>query len=197
MAREREEDRASGRPERGLFTGRGPRRPRDHDRDRERTYTRSDTEEMEIADDEDMDDERPSRRSRGPAPRTGAKRSVLRAIRQLPSYVRLLFGLISDNRVSRWDKFLVVAAIGYIVSPLDFIPDFIPFLGEVDDIFLLMMALQRLVENTGRRVLMDHWRGDPRDLSELNLAGIISAAGFFLPAGIRRRLRGMARRKGR
>lgn len=191
MAREREEDRASGRPERGLFTGRGPRRPRD----RERSHGRPDTDEMEIVDDEDMDDERPSRRSRGPAPRTGAKRSVLRAIRQLPSYVRLLFGLVSDPRVSRWDKFLVVAAIGYIVSPLDFIPDFIPFLGEVDDIFLLMMALQRLVENTGRRVLMDHWRGDPRELSEINLAGIISAAGFFLPVGIRRRLKGMAKRK--
>lgn len=192
MAREREDDRAAGRPERGLFTGRGPRRRSEHNP----LFGRD-------ADDfDEADDDRPSRSRRRSGrddsergPRTGAKRSVMRAIRQLPSYVRLLFGLISDGRVSRFDKFLVVAAIGYIISPLDFIPDFIPFLGEVDDIFLLMLALQRLVENTGTRVLMDHWRGDPRELSEINLAGMVSAAGFFLPARLRRRLRGMARKK--
>ena len=60
-----------------------------------------------------------------------------------------------------------------------------------------MLALQRLVNNAGRRVVMDHWTGNPRDVSDVNLAGMVSAAGFFLPAGIRRRLRGMAGGKGR
>lgn len=127
-------------------------------------------------------------------PRTGAKRTVLRAIRQIPSYVRLLIGLMTDGRVSKLDRLLVVAAAAYIVSPFDFIPDFIPFLGEVDDIFLLMLALQRLVSHTGVRVLMDHWRGHPDELSDVNLAGMVSAAGFFLPPAIRRRLMKMARR---
>lgn len=124
----------------------------------------------------------------GPAPRAGAKRSVMHVIRQIPAYLRLLLGLMSDGRVSRIDRLMVFAAAAYIVSPLDFIPDFIPFLGEVDDIFLLMLALQRLVENAGRRVLIDHWRGDPNDLSDLNLTGMVSAAGFFLPGSLKRRL---------
>lgn len=125
-------------------------------------------------------------------PRTGMKRSVMRAIRQIPSYLRLLVGLLRDGRVSRIDRLMVVAAIAYIVSPLDFIPDLIPFLGEVDDIFLLMLALQRLVEHAGRSVLLDHWRGHPDDLDDLNVAGVVSAAGFFLPTRLRRRLRRMA-----
>lgn len=128
-------------------------------------------------------------------PRRGMKRSVMRVIRQIPSYLRLLVGLIGDRRVSRFDRLLVIGALAYIVSPLDFIPDVIPFLGEVDDVFLLMLALQRMVERAGIPVLLDHWRGDPEELDDLNLASVISAAGFFLPAGIRRRLRRMAGRR--
>jgi uncharacterized membrane protein YkvA (DUF1232 family) len=123
------------------------------------------------------------------APRTGARRTVLHYIRQLPQYVRLLGGLVTDSRVSMIDKLLVVGAIGYIVMPIDLIPDFIPFFGEIDDVFLLVLALQRLVENAGRAVLLDHWTGDPADVGDLNLRGALTAAAFFLPKRIRRRLR--------
>jgi uncharacterized membrane protein YkvA (DUF1232 family) len=129
-----------------------------------------------------------------PRPQAGLKRSVLRAIRQIPSYLRLLVGLIGDRRVSKFDRILVLAAAAYLVSPLDFIPDVIPFFGEVDDLFLLLTALQRLIANAGRTVLLDHWRGEPDELDDMNLARLASAAGFFLPIGLRRRLRKMAGR---
>lgn len=200
MARERLDDREAGRPERGLFTGRGPRRSRQQSSGTSLDDARDDEGDDE-RDDEQLD-ERDTRRERKrgrkfaqSGPRTGAKRTVMQAVRQIPSYIRLLLGLMADSRVARLDKFLVVAAVAYIVSPLDFIPDFVPFLGEVDDIFLMVLALQRLVENSGRRVLLDHWRGDPDEISDVNLAGMVSAAGFFLPGGLRRRLMRMARRK--
>ena len=123
------------------------------------------------------------------APRTGAKRTVMYYIRQLPQYVRLLGGLLGDKRVSVVDKMLVVGAIAYIVMPIDLIPDFIPFFGEIDDLYLFVMALQRLVANAGRTALLSHWTGDPSDLADLNLKGALTAAAFFLPKRIRRRLR--------
>jgi uncharacterized membrane protein YkvA (DUF1232 family) len=126
-------------------------------------------------------------------PRTGAKRTVMYYIRQLPQYVRLLGGLATDNRVSMIDKLFVLGAVAYIVMPLDVIPDFIPFFGEVDDVYILVLALQRLVSNAGRMVLLDHWTGDPRDLADLNLRGALAAAAFFLPKRIRRRLRVIGR----
>jgi uncharacterized membrane protein YkvA (DUF1232 family) len=122
------------------------------------------------------------------APRTGQKRTVLASIRQLPAYLKLLGKLLFDGRVSKLDKGLVLAAIAYIVSPLDFIPDFIPFLGEIDDLFVLLIALQRLIGNAGRRVLLDHWTGDARELDDPNLLRVLSAAAFFLPGPLRRRL---------
>ena len=123
------------------------------------------------------------------APRTGAKRTVMYYIRQLPQYVRLLGGLITDKRVSIVDKMLVAGAIAYIVMPIDLIPDFIPFFGEIDDLYILVLALQRLISNAGRLVLLDHWAGDPSDLADLNLRGALTAGAFFLPKRIRRRLR--------
>jgi uncharacterized membrane protein YkvA (DUF1232 family) len=127
------------------------------------------------------------------APRTGAKRTVIYYMKQLPAYVRLLGGLITDKRVQAVDKLLVAGAIAYIVMPIDVIPDFIPFIGEVDDVFILVLALQRLVANAGRQVLASHWTGAQEDLADLNLREALAAAAFFLPKRIRKRLRVIGR----
>lgn len=126
-------------------------------------------------------------------PRTGAKRTVMGYIAELPRFLRLLWGLITDARVSVLDKLLVAGAIAYIVTPVDFIPDFIPFLGEVDDVYLLVAALRRLMQNAGRAVLLSHWTGEPAELRDLNLRKALMAAAFFLPRRVRRRLRVMGR----
>jgi len=123
------------------------------------------------------------------APRTGAKRTVMGAIRELPNYLRLLGGLLADPRVAIVDKALVGGAIAYILLPIDVIPDFIPFIGQVDDVFLLVTALKRLISNAGRRVVQQYWKGDEADLEDLNLERVLAAAAFFLPSRIRRRLR--------
>jgi uncharacterized membrane protein YkvA (DUF1232 family) len=126
-------------------------------------------------------------------PRTGAKRTVMGTMKELPNFMRLLGGLITDMRVSTTDKLLVAGAVAYILLPIDFIPDFIPFLGEVDDIFLLVLALQRLIANAGRAVVQDHWMGDPKQLGSLDLERTLAAAAFFLPRRIRRRLKTIGR----
>ncbi len=115
------------------------------------------------------------------------------SIGELPNFLRLLYGLLTDNRVAALDKLVVGGAIAYILLPVDVIPDFIPFLGEVDDVFLLMLALQRLIANAGRAVVQSYWPGDPKELSELNLEKILAAAAFFLPRRMRRRLRTIGR----
>ena len=124
-------------------------------------------------------------------PRRGAKRQLTDLIQQLPRYGRLLAGLLTDSRVSGVNRALAVVALLYLLLPLDFIPDYIPFLGQVDDVYLVMLALQRLVDGAGRRVLADHWTGDMRDLRGLDIAGAVEAAAFFLPSRLRRRLRAL------
>lgn len=127
------------------------------------------------------------------ARRDGAKRTLLDTIKQLPHYLRLLGGLLLDRRVSLLDKALVAGAIAYIVSPLDLIPDVIPFLGQVDDVFLLMTAIERLVANAGADVVYDHWRGDPREMEVLDVKAVLGAAVLFLPGGVKSKLVRLAR----
>lgn len=122
-------------------------------------------------------------------PRRGAKRTLMATISLLPNYLRLLYGLFRDGRVPLVDKALVVGAIAYIVMPMDFIPDYIPFLGEVDDVFLLMTALQRLLTSAGQRTVLSHWHGDPSELEPENIGRVLSAAAFFLPHRMRKRLK--------
>jgi uncharacterized membrane protein YkvA (DUF1232 family) len=98
---------------------------------------------------------------------------------------------MTDRRVSALDKALVGMALAYMLLPLDFIPDAIPFLGQVDDVFLLMTALQRLVDRSGRSVLRDHWTGSRADLRKLDIAAVVSAAAFFLPGRMKRNLAGL------
>ena len=126
-------------------------------------------------------------------PRAGAKRTVSGVIRQIPMYLRLLGGLLTDRRVAPLDKILVGAAVVYILMPLDFIPDFIPFLGEVDDVFLLVTAIQHLISNAGKRVVMEYWQGAAAELDPANLRKVVTAAAFFLPRRMRRRLRTIGR----
>lgn len=129
----------------------------------------------------------------GTRPRRGARRTVLDTIKEIPAYLRLLTGLITDRRVAGLDKLLVAGAIAYILMPVDLLPDFVPFLGQVDDVYLLVLALQRLINNAGRRVVTDHWSGSAEELSPTALRSVVMAAAFFLPARMRRRLRVIGR----
>lgn len=126
-------------------------------------------------------------------PRAGAKRTIVSTMKELPNFMRLLGGLMTDKRVSNTDKLLVGGAIAYVLLPMDFIPDYIPFLGEIDDLFVLVLALQRLIGNASRSVLEDHWMGDPAQLRALDLERVLVAAAFFLPRRVRRRLRTIGR----
>ena len=81
---------------------------------------------------------------------------IARFIWHLPNFVRLYVRLFLDRRVPLLAKALPVAAIVYVISPWDFIPDYIPFLGEVDDIVILILALRGFIALCPREVVREH-----------------------------------------
>jgi uncharacterized membrane protein YkvA (DUF1232 family) len=152
-------------------------------------------------DDALLDDDRPSasrgadarffpprlRRRRKAKSHAADRATIVDLIRILPSFAKLLVRLARDPRVSKVDKALVVATIGYLAMPMDLIPDAIPFFGQLDDLYLLALVLDRLLNNAGMDVLLDHWDGDPHGLEIA--VGALDKAGAFLPAPIRKLLR--------
>jgi uncharacterized membrane protein YkvA (DUF1232 family) len=127
-----------------------------------------------------------ARASRAPA--RGVELDLRGMVKEIPHFLKLLWGLARDPRVSKGDKAIVVGAIAYAALPADLIPDWIPGLGEIEDVFLVALALSRLLSHAGEEVLLDHWDGDEATLEAAIDA--LDGATQFLPSTIRGLLTG-------
>lgn len=105
----------------------------------------------------------------------------------LPNMAKLLARLLKDARVPTAEKALFVAAIVYVISPLDLIPDVFPFIGQVDDLYMVALVLLRLINRTDVEVVREHWSGGG-DIAAL-ADSIANLAPKFLPKRISRVLR--------
>src|SRR6184192_765351 len=76
-----------------------------------------------------------------------------------PNMVILTARMMVDSRVPRTERALFAAALIYAIIPFDFIPDMIPFVGQIDDLFLISLTLLRLIDRTDDSVVREHWRG--------------------------------------
>lgn len=102
----------------------------------------------------------------------------------LPNMLRLLGKLLSDGRVPLAEKALFAAAIVYVIMPLDFIPDVFPFIGQVDDVYLVALTLLRLINRTDEKVVRENWSGGGDIIGLANsIAGI---APMLLPTRVSR-----------
>lgn len=102
----------------------------------------------------------------------------------LPNMVLLLGRMMRDSRVPIAEKALFMAAIVYVISPLDLIPDFFPFIGQVDDIYVVALVLLRLLNRTDESIVREHWSGGGDIVALAN--SIASIAPKFLPKRISR-----------
>lgn len=78
----------------------------------------------------------------------------------LPDLFVLLCKLVADPRVGAAGKLKLGAAIAYVVSPIDLIPDLIPVAGVTDDLGIVLLALNDLVANTPPAVIRENWPGE-------------------------------------
>lgn len=113
-----------------------------------------------------------------------AKGGMKNLLMFLPNMFTLLGRLIKDSRVPLAEKTLFAGAIFYVIMPLDLIPDVIPFVGQIDDIYLVALTLLRLVNRTDETVIREHWKGDGDIVRLANSAA--SLAPMLLPKRISR-----------
>jgi uncharacterized membrane protein YkvA (DUF1232 family) len=85
----------------------------------------------------------------------------------VPNTVKLVARLVNDPRVSIRRKVPIAAAIAYVVSPIDFIPNSILGIGLLDDAVVVSFALDALLANTDAEIISEHWDGsiDALDLA--------------------------------
>ena len=59
----------------------------------------------------------------------------------------ILYYSLQSKSVSMKDKALILGALGYLISPLEAIPDAFPILGLGDDLAVLTFALKKIWDN--------------------------------------------------
>ena len=102
----------------------------------------------------------------------------------IPNLLLLCGRLMTDGRVPAKERLLVAGAIVYAFVPLDFIPDMLPFVGQVDDAYLIALTLLRLMTVAHPRVVREHWRGGGDVVELIGATALIAAR--LLPQKIRR-----------
>lgn len=59
----------------------------------------------------------------------------------------ILYYTLQSDKVSKTDKAIIIGALGYMISPLDVIPDAIPIAGLTDDLAVLIFVLRKVWGN--------------------------------------------------
>lgn len=72
-----------------------------------------------------------------------------------PIYSRLIVELVVDGRVPWARKAILGLAAAYIVSPIDLVPDVIPFISRVDDVMVTIIALDLFLEGVPRELMIE------------------------------------------
>jgi uncharacterized membrane protein YkvA (DUF1232 family) len=85
----------------------------------------------------------------------------------VPDCVVLVRRLAGDARVPRRHKLLLALVAGYLVLPIDLVPDFVPVAGQLDDVLVVVLALRAVLRAAGPDVVAGHWPGPERSLGLL------------------------------
>jgi uncharacterized membrane protein YkvA (DUF1232 family) len=88
--------------------------------------------------------------------------------------------LLRDDALPRGARIRLWFLFGYLVSPVDLIPDFIPVIGYADDVIVTAILLRGTIRTIGVDALDAAWSG-----SEENLALVRQLCGVAPPADAR------------
>jgi uncharacterized membrane protein YkvA (DUF1232 family) len=95
------------------------------------------------------------------------------ALRLLPDLVRLVRRLAADGSLPRGVRIRLWLLLGYLLLPIDLVPDLVPVIGYADDVVLVAWALRSVVRRAGAHALARHWPGEPGGLALVSrLAGL-------------------------
>jgi uncharacterized membrane protein YkvA (DUF1232 family) len=81
---------------------------------------------------------------------------LARLVWKLPTYARIVWGLVRDPRTPLPLKGLLAAGLAYVVVPIDLVPDAIPILGQADDLTVLLLVLDLFIANAPADVRAEH-----------------------------------------
>src|SRR5436309_7613427 len=106
----------------------------------------------------------------------------------VPHLATLVASLMVDKRVPAQARATLGGVAAYLAMPFDLIPDFIPVLGYLDDLVLVILVFDGVVNQIDEMIVAEYWKGDPATLQRLR--AMSRRAARFIPGWIKRKLFG-------
>jgi uncharacterized membrane protein YkvA (DUF1232 family) len=111
---------------------------------------------------------------------------VTELLKALPELVRLIARLVRDPLLPRAAKIALAAAMVYLASPIDLIPDFIPVIGYLDDVLVAALLVDGILNWVDRGLVLKYWPGSPDSLERLSRAARMLAV--WVPRRLKARI---------
>ncbi|SDD84629.1 YkvA family protein [Nocardioides lianchengensis] len=105
--------------------------------------------------------------------RTGDPTTWQDLLRLLPDVIRLLRRLAADPTLPRGVRVRLWLLLGYLLLPVDLVPDFIPVVGYADDAIVVALVLRSVTRRAGPEALDRHWPGTSSGLLVVRRLGRI------------------------
>jgi uncharacterized membrane protein YkvA (DUF1232 family) len=84
--------------------------------------------------------------------------AILAWVQEAARQVRLAWRLFWDQRVPVWTKLIPPIALGYVLVPIDLVPDVALGLGQLDDVAVVLLGLKLFIELSPPDVVREHLR---------------------------------------
>ena len=110
----------------------------------------------------------------------------------LPRLARMIASLLGDREVPVAAKVALGVLAVYLASPVDLIPDFIPFVGYLDDLVLAAIVVDGLLSYVDRALLLKYWPGSAASLDAA--AAVARRLAGWVPSRVKARVFGGRRR---
>jgi len=141
--------------------------------------------------DRDNGDERGRKRHRA-ARHVGVRRllgwaALLPLASRAPVYGRLFWDLVRDDRTPMARKAALAAAAGYLVVGRDLVPDYVPIIGGIDDLIVVVLALDVFLDGVPDAVIDE--RLDALGMDRRAFNEDVARIRRFTPAPVRRLVR--------
>lgn len=112
--------------------------------------------------------------------------ALKRLLGALPDIVRTLARLVTDPALPRPAKIALAAALVYLLSPIDLIPDFVPLVGYLDDVLVGAIVVDGILTYVDRATILRYWPGSPDSLDKI--AGVARVLAAWVPRRLKRRI---------
>ena len=85
----------------------------------------------------------------------------------LPEIIKLLWKVVRDRRVPMLVRGGLIGIAAYLALPFDVVPDWMPVLGQVDDVVMLTVGVRTILRQVPEHVIQEHWTGERRILEAI------------------------------